>query len=253
MQENIVEEIIHYCNVSVKSCTKMSDLNISFYDFTFVISGSMTYYANGKEIVLEKDDAIFLPPGTVRKREQGNAPVHYVSFNFIINTNSQLPFDMHMKNCITPTIKKLISVFGFSHLATGFHSKEKCKNILNYILLELIDTHNLNCKNDHVLAVLKYINEHITKKITLQSIADSLYLSKEYVSYLFSKEVGTHLMDYINEQKSLLAKNLILNDAMPPSKVWSYLGFESYDYFSKVFRKHIGIPPSHLKKHLLLE
>lgn len=248
MPDNIVEEIIHYCNVSVKACTKMPDLNINFYDFTFVLSGSMTYYANGKEIILEKDDAVFLPPGTVRKREQGNTSVHYVSFNFIINTNSQLPFDMHMKKCITSDIKKLISVFGFSHLATGFHSKEKCKNILNYILLELIDTYNLNFKNDHVLAILKYINEHITKKITLQNIADNLYLSKEHISYLFSKETGTHLMDYINEQKSLLAKNMILNDAMPLSKVWSYLGFESYDYFSKVFKKHVGMTPSYMKK-----
>ena len=247
MQSNIVEEIVHYCNVSVKSCTEMTDLLINFYDFTFVLNGSMVYYANGQKIVLEKDDAIFLPPGTVRKREQGNTPVHYVSVNF--NTKSELPFDIYIKKCITPDIKKLISVFGFRHLAAGFHSREKCKNILNYILLELFDTYNLNCKNEHVLSILKYINEHITKKITLTDIANHLYLSKEYVSYLFSKETGMQLMDYINEQKSLLARNLILTDAMPSSKVWSYLGFESYDYFSKVFKKHIGTTPSYLKRN----
>ena len=69
MQSNIVEEIVHYCNVSVKSYTEMTDLLINFYDFTFVLNGSMVYYANGQKIVLEKDDAIFLPPGNVRKRE----------------------------------------------------------------------------------------------------------------------------------------------------------------------------------------
>lgn len=249
MQGDIVREITHYCNISVDFCTRIPNQTINFYDFTFVLKGSITYYANGKKLVVEKDDAIFLPPGTLRSREQGNAPVRYVSFNFIVDAKYVLPFDIHVKKCINSDIKKLISVFPFSHLPAGFHSKEKCRNILNYILLELIDIQHLNCKNNHVILILKYISEHITEKITLQSLANYLYLSKEYISYIFSKETGVQLMYYINEQKSLLAKSLILNDGMPPSKVWRYLGFESYDYFSKTFKKYIGTPPSYLKNN----
>lgn len=249
MQGNIVSEIIHYCNVSVDFCIEMPAQTISFYDFTFVLKGKMTYYVNGQKIILEKDDAIFLPPGAVRRREKGKSPLHYVSFNFLLNPGITLSFDTHMKKCITYDIKKLISVYPFSHLSTWFYSKEKCQNILNCILLELIDIQDLNCKNNHVISILKYINEHITEKISLKDIASHLYLSKEYTSYIFKKETGRQLMNYINEQKSLLAKSLILNDRIPPSAVWQQLGFESYDYFSKIFKKYIGTSPAYLKKN----
>ncbi len=247
MQGKITKNVTHYCNISVESCTKIPSCAINFYDFTFVLKGSITYYANGTKIVLEKDDAIFLPPGTVRYREKSAAPVHYVSFNF--TSDVSFPFDVYMKKCITPDIKKLLSIFPFCHLSPGFHSREKCQNILNYILLDLLEMNDLNCKNNHVLAILKYINEHITEKITLKNIANYLYLSKEYTSYIFSKEMGMQLMYYINKQKALLAKSLILKDGMSPSEVWHHLGFESYDYFSKTFKKHIGTPPSYLKNN----
>ncbi len=248
MQENIAKDITHFCNISVEHSTNLTEQRIDFYELTIILKGSITYYANGKKITLLKNDAVFLTPGTIRSRENSSMPVHYVSFNFTTGTDTAFPFGNYIKNCVTSDIKMLLSVFPFSHLSSGFHSKEKCLNILNYILWELIDLHHLNCKNSHVLTILKYINEHITEKITLMDIATHLYLSKEYTSYIFKKETGKQLMSYINEQKSLLAKSMILNDNIPLSDVWSYLGFESYDYFSKTFKKYIGVSPSYIKQ-----
>ena len=253
MHRSIIKELLHYCNISVSFCSEIPEQKTNFYDFTFVLSGSMTYYANGKKIVLEKDDALFFPPGTVRSREQGEKPVRYVSFNFTTAPEVIFPFGMLLKKCITADIKKLISVYPWSHLANGFHSKEKCQIILNYILLELLDMQSLRCDNNHVLTIIKYVDEHITEKISLSDIAKHLFLSKEYTSHIFKRETGKQLTFYINEQKTRLAKKLIVNDEMPPSEVWSYLGFESYDYFSKTFKKHIGTPPSHFKKNSLIK
>lgn len=253
MHDNITQKLLHYCNISVASCSEIPEHTINFYDFTFVLSGSMTYYANGKKIILEKDDAIFFPPGTVRRREQGEKPVRYVSFNFTADASTAFPFDLFLKKCITSDIRKLISVYPWSHLANGFHSKEKCQIILNYILLELLDMQDLSCDNNHVLTIIKYVDEHITEKISLSDIAKHLFLSKEYTSHIFKRETGKQLTFYINEQKTRLAKKLIVNDGIPPSEVWQFLGFESYDYFSKTFKKHVGTPPSHFKKNSLIK
>jgi len=248
MQENIAKDITHFCNISAEHATPLAEQRINFYELTVILKGSITYFANGEKITLQKNDAVFLTPGTIRSREKSSMPVHYVSFNFTAGENALFPFGNHIQNCVSSDIKKLISVFPFSHLSSGFHSREKCLNILNYILFELIDFHHLNCKNNHVLEILKYINGHITEKITLSNIAGHLYLSKEYTSYIFKKETGKQLMSYINEQKSLLAKSMIINDNIPLSDVWSYLGFDSYDYFSKTFKKYIGVTPSFIKR-----
>lgn len=249
MQSNFIKELTHYCNIAVDSCSQLPETRIGFYDFTFMLKGSMTHYADGKKIVLEKGDAIFLKPGTLRSREKGTAPVHYVSFNFIANPGVEFPFDMHIKKCVSSEIKKIVSAFPLNHLSPKFYSKEKCENILNFILLELLSMETASCNNNHVLRILKYIDENLTQKLTLSSIAEIMHLSKEHISYIFSKETGKQLTFYINEQKSLLAKEIIINNEMPLSLIPQYLGFESYDYFSKTFKKHIGTPPSKLKRN----
>lgn len=253
MQCNMVEQIIYYCNVSVERCTKIADHIIDYYDFTFVLEGKMTYYANGEKIILKKGDAMLLKPGTSRRRDEGEGAVHYVSFNFIVPPNVEFPFGAHIQDCINQDIRKLISVYSLSHLSAKFHAKEKCHNVLNYILLELLDITSSNCKNDNILKILKYIDEHITEKISLKDIAEHFHMSKEYVSNIFSKETGMQLVYYINEQKVLLAKKIITTQQMSLKSVSQYLGFESYDYFSKTFKKHIGTTPSQLKKNSRME
>ena len=62
MEYYLVSEILHYCNVTLKKCGRIPLNPIDYYDFTFVLEGRMVYYADGQRIVLEKNDAIFLPP-----------------------------------------------------------------------------------------------------------------------------------------------------------------------------------------------
>ena len=137
MHQYIVKDILHYCNVSLDKCSNISLKNIDYYDFTFVLSGSMTYTADGETLVLKKNDAIFLKPGTLRSRVGGNEPVKFVSFNFTTMPDVQLNLESFLPNCITSDIKKIISAFPQSHLSEYYHSKEKVANFLNFILFVL--------------------------------------------------------------------------------------------------------------------
>ena len=58
MNQYIVKDVLHYCNVSLEKCSQISKAKIDYYDFTFVLSGTMTYTADGKTIVLNRNDAI---------------------------------------------------------------------------------------------------------------------------------------------------------------------------------------------------
>ncbi len=249
MNSYIVSDVIYYCNRSVKYSLAIDEKELDYYDFTFVLSGSLTYFVNGEKIVVENGDAIFLRPGDSRCRAEGKAPAHYISFNFLSDNEKMLPFGRVMKKCISGDIRRLISVYPPQHLVERFHAKEKCQNILNYILLELYDRHKMRSTNEHVIKIIKYVDEHITERMSLWDIAEKFHLSKEHTSYIFKREMGTPLVSYINEQKSLLAKKLILSDEMVLSDISDYLGFENYDYFSKTFKKYMGVTPLKLKKN----
>ncbi len=249
MEYYLVSELLHYCNVTLKKCGRILPNKIDYYDFTFVLDGKLVYYADRKRIVLEKNDALFLPPGTLRARDAGTDTVHFVSFNFHSFPDVSFPFDNYMPKCITSNIKKLLTVYPPSHLSATYHSREKCANMLNFMLYELLDVASLKCSNEHVVKILNYIEEHITEKLTLQVMCSYVNLSREYTSYIFKKEMGKTLTDYVNERKMLLAKELILNGEMSLTDISTYLGFDNYNYFSRLFKQYLGITPISLKKN----
>ena len=247
MNNYIVRETTHYCNISVKACSPMITHKIDFYDLTFVLSGSMTYIVDGKTYVIGKNDALFLPPGTLCSRLPGNEPVHYVSFNFRSFPELKPSFDILMPNCISKDIRKLVSVFPQSHLSPYYHSHEKISSLLNYILFELIDINSAKSSNEHVLKITNYVEVHLSDKLTLDTICREVNLSREYTSYIFKKETGKTLINYINERKMLLAKELILGHEMSLIDISIHLGYENYNYFSRLFKKFFDVTPISIK------
>lgn len=239
----IVSEVIRYINVNTSSCFAMAEELTWFYDFTFVLSGSMTYVADGKEYVLKKNDAIFLKPGTMRSRYKGTEPVKYVSFNFHILPGAEFPFDDFIKNCISPDIKKIVAAFPQNELSSRYHTPQKLANLLNYMLFEVLDVTSLKSNNEHVIKILRYIEENITENLSLQMVSEKVNLTKEYTSYIFKKEMNNTLTNYINERKMLYAKKLISDGEMRLSEIASHLGYNNYHYFSYLFKKHFNISP----------
>ena len=247
MKNYIVKELRHYCNISVDHCTAIGTELIDFYDLTFVCSGSMTYIANGKTINLGKNDAMFLRPGTERVRLQGTEPVKYVSFNFYMYPDEELPFDEYMPNCISAEIKNLAANFSQSHLLPYYHSREKVTNMLNYILFELLDIVSLGTGNEHVVKIAKYVDEHITGKISLKEVSDHVGLSREYTATVFKKEMGKTVTDFINERKMMLAKEMVLEGELPLTDIAASLGYENYNYFSRLFKRYFDKTPISVK------
>lgn len=244
MKEYSISDILHYCHVKPKGCSKIGQHTIDYYDLTIVLEGSMVYIINKKRYILHSNDAIFLPPQTLREREQGDTVVDYVSFNFTLAEGIYYPFDTFLHKCLTVNIRRLLSLYKEAHMSDLPNSKAKCECLLNYILLELSDTVAANSRNTHVNKMLEYINTHETHKITLNDIGDYTHLSKEYCSYIFKREMNKTLVHYINEKKISIAKSLIANRDMPLIDICYYLGYDNYNYFSKLFKKLVGVSPS---------
>ena len=185
-----VEELIHYCNVKFSKSNQIFAQTIDYYDLTFVLSGRLIYHADKTRYVLNKNDAIFLPPGTLRSREALEEPVHYISFNFRAAPDAEFSFAQFMPGSITLSIRELIDFYPGSHLSQFSYSKEKCTNMLNCILFELPNFNVVKSSNEHIIRIQNYVEEHITEQITLQAVSTCCSLSREYTSYIFKKETG---------------------------------------------------------------
>ena len=233
---------------------------IDFYHLTFVFSGNVRYKVNGKEINLGENDALILPPGTKRERYKSDAPAHYVIFNYHPTNGSEFSSVLLMRNAVNSTIRSLLDSYPYTYYnvedckadANGENLKiiEILPNLFNCILTELFETLKYKTNNLHVMSAIKYVNDNITKPLSLNTVSAAIHLSREYTTRIFKKEMGITLTEYINEQKMLLAKNMLTNNEMTLQEIAYWLGYDNYGYFSKVFKNCFGISPIKMKTKL---
>ena len=97
-------------------------------------------------------------------------------------------------------------------------------------------------------ASLAYIRENYQKPLQLSLVADEYGITGSYLSRLFKKHLDTTFIDYINQLR--LNKAIILLESKKNSiKEIAYLvGYQDPNYFSRIFRRHMGISPSDLEK-----
>jgi two-component system response regulator YesN len=107
-------------------------------------------------------------------------------------------------------------------------------------------------KNVFIDKAMQFIRENYNKDISLASIASQINLSPFYLSKLFRRITGKTCTDIITEERIKAAKKLLLKNFS--SKETCYLvGFNSQNYFTRIFKKFTGLTPgefrfAHLKE-----
>lgn len=100
------------------------------------------------------------------------------------------------------------------------------------------------------LEVSNYISHHLSETVKAEKIADSLYISRPYLSRKFKAETGMTLTDFILKEKTEEAKRLLCYSDKSLSAIGAYLGFSSQSHFSRVFGKYAGSSPTEYRnKH----
>lgn len=97
-------------------------------------------------------------------------------------------------------------------------------------------------KVEHVERIAKYIKGNYMEKLTLDTIASELNLSKSYLSHLFKEMTGFTVMEYVMACRLTQVKYLLEMEPETSIKdVAHKSGFESASHFSRHFRDKVGM------------
>lgn len=99
--------------------------------------------------------------------------------------------------------------------------------------------------------VKRYIREHYKEDISLSMLADMVHISPVYLSRLFKKEEGINFLDYLNQYRIEVSKKLLQDISCNIIEVAEQSGFNNTKYFSRIFKKAVGITPSEYRKRHL--
>jgi AraC-like DNA-binding protein len=91
---------------------------------------------------------------------------------------------------------------------------------------------------------LRYMRDHLSHPITLQDIAGTEQLSKHHFCKAFHKRMGASPIAYLNKIRVEEAANLLTGTRYTVTEIAKLTGFENPGYFTKVFKKTIGLTPT---------
>jgi AraC-like DNA-binding protein len=81
-------------------------------------------------------------------------------------------------------------------------------------------------------------------------LASQLHLSSKYLSDLLKQETGKTALELIHLYMISEAKNILVAGDQSISEIAFQLGFENPPYFSRLFKKEVGMSPKEFKNHL---
>lgn len=108
------------------------------------------------------------------------------------------------------------------------------ENMFNYIPSK---------SNEVIRRAISYISQHYNTNLTLEEVANHVYLNPAYFSTLFRQSCGSTFKEYLNIVRVEESKRLLANTDYSIIDIAVAVGFDNQSYFSKVFKKYTGLTP----------
>ena len=239
------------------------------YELYYYISGDLTYHIEGQSYKLNKNDLIITNTRELHRivfdskegyeREFIQFKPEYIS-SFQTEEYNMLSFVQKRKlgyfnkidaeDVLANGIDRL-----WQQISKHAHEKSPESSIMikSIFVQMLIEINKIYSKNKNVLMtsfeydekvidILKYINENLEKKITLNLLEAEFHINKYYLCHLFKVNTGFTVIEYIIYKRIMRAEELLLS-GIPIIDISNEVGFGDYTNFYKSFKKVLGVSP----------
>lgn len=127
-----------------------------------------------------------------------------------------------------------------------------CIDRLKIALYEKRKTEEQDAQEERTITgIIRYLQEHLDKEISLNILADEFHLSSQYISQLFKSEIGVNFLAYLTSIRMERAKKLLLATSLSIGEISEKCGYADYRVFTKAFKKEEGSTPSQYRRNFL--
>ena len=109
---------------------------------------------------------------------------------------------------------------------------------------------NINNTNAVIKLAREYIINNFNKNISLKNVADEVFLSQNYLSELFRKEVGEGFYDFLSKYRIKKAKEILLTTNLKVYEVAQMVGYNDSITFGRAFKKITGTTPNNFRNNI---
>ena len=234
---------------------------LSFFSkLYYIVDGECTIQINEKQYQCKKNDLILIPANIKMSFIAiNNAKWYWIHFNvlFKINTiyadlfnNFTDNFFLHADGLFPERYTQ--EIHKHSDLITPIDEfLVKC-NLMQLIRFYIKKTNlqpTLSDQHNPLYQINQYMIEHLRSGVTNKDLAQIVNMNINYFIRWFKKQTGYTPIQYYNYRKIELARGMLDHSDRPLSDILESLGFLDHSYFSRLFKKYIGISPSEYRKN----
>lgn len=260
--------------------TAHKEYNYHYHDFhkiLILLSGDVTYCIEGRTYDLRPNDIVLVNSGEVHKPViRSDAPyeriIIYVSPDYLNEYHDKendlslclrqamaeqshvLRLHSSMNGKLGSTIRELDRSLEDEDFANELYHRILFLEFM--IQLNRAALHNHiefigdSTSNEKILAVLDYLNEHLTEDISIDELSSHFFLSRYYLMHTFKEQTGYTIGSYLSTKRLFLARDLIAKGT-PITDVCYACGFRNYSTFSRAYKKSFGESPRDYRQNFL--
>lgn len=250
----------------------------SFFEINYVCRGSGVNFIENDMIDMHEGDAIIMRPGTFHTLYCDDDSIIY---NFIVDKDwfcrevkailelddnrlfdflNKLESDDFYKYAVCPSngsgrvneaAVKLISCFGDRSFSRFIMTEAAMLEFLA-VLIENSEKAYLSnivgAKDSKIISILMYTAENYNT-VTLEELSEKFFYSKTHICRLFLAHTGKSFNQSLMQMKINHACKYLKHTEMSVEDISHVVGYDSVEYFQRLFKKKIGITPGEFRKN----
>lgn len=122
--------------------------------------------------------------------------------------------------------------------------------ILLNSLWENDSENNVDSAGSQVEQIRQYILTSYHENITLTALASAYHMDASYLSRMFSQTYGETIIAYLTRVRMEQAIRLMGDEEKKLETISFLVGYDDYNYFSRVFRKKLGVSPREYRNNI---
>ncbi|EIT16113.1 arabinose operon transcriptional regulator AraC, partial [Yersinia pestis] len=124
-------------------------------------------------------------------------------------------------------------------------------NLLERLLLRAMEEDPLSPQrimDPRIIEACQFITGNLAGELRIDEVARHVCLSPSRLAHLFREQVGINILRWREDQRVIRAKLLLQTTQEPIATIGRVVGYDDQLYFSRVFRKRVGVSPSDFRR-----
>lgn len=254
-------EIIFAAKTMLKKGMRLLEHKHAYYQFAYLVSGSMTITVDRKEYSLTPGDCVLYPSNALHAILPVEENVVQFELKFTVEDK-----DLHKNLPLLPAVFPsgaqteaiLACIVDYAHTRTE-EDADNADNFLYALLSGFIQDKFRSRERDSIYIltegyntvtkkILVEIEKNFDKPFSLSELGKTLNYNENYLSSTFKRNTGVSVIDYLNLTRIRHAIIWFSYNALDVTTVYETAGFASINHFSRTFRKYTGVSPREYRK-----